>query len=128
MDIWKIIGIALCGGILSITVKKTQPEIAISIAMITGIIIFFIIIAKLVAIIEVIKQIVQNYSLDISMLNIVFKIIGISYIAEFAISSLKDAGEESISTKVEMASKIIILSMAIPIIKTLLDTVIKVLP
>jgi stage III sporulation protein AD len=55
-------------------------------------------------------------------------IAGIALLAEFAISICKDAGENSIASKVEMGSKVIIISMSIPIISNLLEIIIKILP
>ena len=44
------------------------------------------------------------------------KIIGIAYIAEFGAQITKDAGQGAIASKIELAGKILILVMAIPIL------------
>lgn len=48
--------------------------------------------------------------------------------SEFAVSICKDSGESAIASKIELGSKIIIVSMSVPIITSLLELVLKVLP
>ena len=47
---------------------------------------------------------------------------------EFAVSICKDSGETAIANKMDMGGKVVIVSMSIPIISGLLETIIKVLP
>ena len=56
------------------------------------------------------------------------KITGIAFITEFAVSICKDSGESAIASKIDLGGKVVIISMSIPIISTLLETIIKVLP
>ena len=53
---------------------------------------------------------------------------GIAILSEFAISICKDVGESAIANKVEIGSKVIIISMSIPIIYQLLEVILKILP
>lgn len=56
------------------------------------------------------------------------KITGIAFLTEFAVSICKDSGETAIANKMDMGGKVIIISMSIPIISGLLETVLKILP
>ena len=53
---------------------------------------------------------------------------GIAYLSEFAISICKDSGESSIANKMEMGSKLLLISMSIPIISNLLEVILKIIP
>ena len=59
---------------------------------------------------------------------LLIKITGIAILTEFASSVCKDSGETAIASKVDMGGKIIIIAMSIPIIASLLETILKVLP
>ena len=59
---------------------------------------------------------------------ILIKMTGIAFLAEFAISICKDAGESAIATKIDIGSKVLIVSASIPIISSLLEVILKVLP
>ena len=55
------------------------------------------------------------------------KILAIAYLASFASEICKDAGASTIGSKVEFAGKIMILSLAIPILMAVLDSILKIL-
>ena len=54
-------------------------------------------------------------------IGITIKIVGIAYISEFSTQALKDAGETAIASKVELAGKLIITVMTLPLIKQFTD-------
>ena len=58
----------------------------------------------------------------------VLKITGIAYITEFGAEICRDAGEGAIAAKVEMAGKVIIVALAIPVISSLIDLVLRIMP
>ena len=58
----------------------------------------------------------------------VLKITGIAYITEFGAEICRDAGEGAIAAKIEMAGKVIIVVLAIPVISSLIDLVLKIMP
>ena len=61
------------------------------------------------------------------VLTIILKVIGISYVVEFAASVCKDSGESAIASKVEFAGKCIILVLGMTIIGNFVDTISKII-
>ena len=128
MDIIKIIGIGLISLIIIIILKQYKPEFAIYVSLIAGILIFTLIATKISGIIEMLKNIASKASINSEFLVLLIKITGIAILTEFAVSICKDAGESSIASKIDMGGKVIIVSMSIPILAGLLETVVKILP
>ena len=128
MDIIKIIGIALIALIIIIILKQYRPEFAIYVSILRGILIILLITDKLTDIIQLLNSIASKASINTEFLALLLKITGIAFLAEFAVSVCKDAGEAAIASKVEIGSKIIIIAMSIPIISALLEIVLKILP
>ena len=56
-------------------------------------------------------------------LAILLKMLGVAYVAEFASSICKDAGHQTIAGQIEVYSKIAILALSMPVLKTLLETI-----
>ncbi len=79
-------------------------------------------------IITLIQDISSRTSINSGFLKILIKITGIAILTEFAVSICKDSGESAIASKVDIGGKVIIITMSIPIIKSLLETVLKILP
>ena len=127
-EIIKIIGIALIALIIIILLKQYRPEFAIYISILTGILILLLVIDKLQGIMALIQSFVNKTSINATFLTLLIKITGIAFLAEFAVSICKDSGEAAIASKIEIGSKIIIVSMSIPIISSLLEIILKILP
>lgn len=128
MDIIKIIGIGFIGVIIIILIKQYRPEFAMYVSIGTGILIFSIIAGKLSGIIEVLKSFTNKTSINNEFLTLLIKITGIAILTEFAVSICKDSGESAIASKVDLSGKVIIMSMSIPIMASLLETIISILP
>ena len=127
MDIIKIIGVGLIALIIIIIVKQYRPEFTMYVSVAAGIIILLLVMDKLSAIINLLTNLANRTSINNEFIFLLIKITGIA-ILEFASSVCKDSGETAIASKVDMGGKIIIIAMSIPIIASLLETILKVLP
>ncbi|MFR1441099.1 MAG: SpoIIIAC/SpoIIIAD family protein [Clostridia bacterium] len=78
--------------------------------------------------ITLIQSIASKASINTTFIVLLIKITGIAFLAEFAVSICKDSGESAIASKIELGSKIIIISMSVPIISSLLELIVKILP
>ena len=128
MEVFKIIGIALVGLIIIILIKQYRPEFAIYISLLTGVLILLLVMDKLTGIINLLQSMANKTSINSTFLMLLIKITGIAFLSEFAVSICKDSGEAAIASKIEIGTKIIIISMSIPIISSLLEIIVKVLP
>ena len=128
MDIIKIIGVAFIAVIIIVILKQYRPEFAIYASIIAGVLILTLASGALSGIIDMINSISSKTNINSEFLVILIKITGIAILTEFAVSICKDSGESAIASKVDIGGKIIIISMSIPIINALIDTVVKILP
>lgn len=126
-EVIKVIGVGLISLIIIIIIKQYKPEFAIYISIIAGVIILFVIMDKLEGIINLLKNISMKSGINTVFLELLLKITGIAFLAEFAINLCKDSGEGAIASKIEIGSKVIIVSMSIPIISSLLEVITKLL-
>lgn len=124
----KIIGLSIISLIIIIIIKQYRPEFAIYISIVVGIIILLFVMDKLNNIINLLKNISAKSGINNSFLEILLKMTGIGILAEFAISICKDSGETAIASKLEFGTKVIIISMSIPIISNLMEVILKILP
>lgn len=127
MDILKIVAIGIVCAVLALSIKKTHPEFALQVSIGAGILIFMMVVKYLAQATEFIKNLSSNYGITYDSIMMVLKLIGIGYIVEFAVQILKDANENSIASKVELAGKVIIMVISLPVISTFIKTVLKLL-
>lgn len=127
MDIAKIVGIGLLAGILINLLKQHKPELAMQLSIATGVMLFILMLSRVMDVVEVLQTLGTKAKLDQAHMGTVLKIIGIAYVADFGSQVLQDAGEKSVASKVEMAGKVLIMLLAVPIVLAIVDTVMKLL-
>lgn len=128
MDIIKIIGVGLISLIIIVVIRQYKPEFTLYVSLLAGAIILMFVIGKLSEIIDLLTALSNKTAVNNEFLKLLIKITGIAFLTEFAVSICKDSGESAIANKVDMGGKVIIVSMSIPIISSLLETIIEVLP
>lgn len=128
MEIIQIVGLGLLAAVLILVIKEQKPIFAFLIAAFTGITIFMLLIGKISSIIDVLEELAKASGVQMIYLKTILKIIGIAYIAEFGAQIVRDAGQESIASKIELAGKVLIMVLAIPIIGIIIETIMKLLP
>ena len=128
MDIIKIIGVGLISLIIIIIVRQYKPEFTLYVSLLAGALILIFIMDKIGGIIDLLTSLANKTAINNQFLLLLIKITGIAFLTEFAVSLCKDSGENALANKVDMGGKVIIVSMSIPIISSLLETVIEILP
>ena len=127
-EIIKIIGIGLVALVIVIILKQYRPEFAIYTCIIAGVLILVLTMEKITGIINLLKSISDKTYINKQFLGILLKITGIAIITEFAVSICKDSGETAIANKVDFGGKVLIMSMSVPILTSLVQIVVNILP
>jgi stage III sporulation protein AD len=128
MEIFKIVGIGIVATVLVVILKSTRPEFALYISLVTGVIIFSMILGELSYVIQTLNTLARRTNVEFTYFSTILKIIGMAYIVEFGAQISRDAGEDSIALKIELGGKVLIMVLAIPILLALMDLIIKILP
>lgn len=127
MEIIKIALIAIVAGVFALAIKQKQPELSLQVSIVAGLIIFLYVLNYLATAVDYIKDIVSRYNIPYAGITTVLKIIGVAYICEFAVQVLKDTGENSIASKVEIAGRVFIIVLSLPIITSFMNMIISML-
>lgn len=128
MEIIQIAGLGLLTAILVLVIKEQKPMFAFLLTAFTGITIFLFLIGKISSLIHVLEDLAGRADIDIIFLKTILKIIGIAYIAEFTAQIVRDSGQEAVASKIELAGKVLIMVLAIPIVTVIVETVVQLLP
>src|SRR5690606_30432087 len=126
--ILQIAGIALITTFLVLAIKEQKPNFAFLLVLFVGTGIFLFLVDQVQKIILMIENLASSANVNTLYVKTILKIIGIAYIAEFAAQISKDAGLGSMAAKVELAGKILILAIAVPIMTALIETIINIMP
>ena len=128
MEILQIVALGLVTAVLAVIVRSQRPELAILLSTAAGLIIFLLILGKVAVVISTIRELADRAGISTVYLGTVMKIAGIAYIAEFGAQVCRDAGEGTLAAKIELAAKVIILVLAVPIVVAVLQSLLKLVP
>ncbi len=128
MEVFKIVSIGIIATLLAAFLRQSNKrDFAILIGIVTGLIIFSIIVEKLKYVVYTLNQLVKGTNIEFAYFSIIIKIIGIAYLVEFGAQISRDANEESIANKIELGGRVIMMVLAMPILLTLMDLIMKIL-
>lgn len=122
MNIIGIVGTALIAAILAVTLKRYNQEYAVIISIIAGVVILVEILRNISPAVREITTLLSGVGLTQEYGWILFKTLGICFLAQFAADSCRDAGESSLASKVELAGKISILVLSLPLFEDIAQT------
>jgi len=125
VEIWQVVGLALVVTVIGIVLKQIRPEIALQLTILTGATIFLLVMGKVKVIVELLQNLADQSNISSYYLLIVLKIVGIAYLAEFGAQICRDAGEGTLANKVELAARISVLILGIPIITAILESLVR---
>jgi stage III sporulation protein AD len=128
MDIYQIAVLGVIAAVLALTLKKDSPMVALVISIAASVLIFMLVLPNISTVLDILMELADTVDTSIPYATSLIKIIGIAYIAELGAQICADAGESAISSKIELAGKVIILTIASPMIFTLMQQVITMLP
>lgn len=115
-----VLGIAAVA--LAVQLKALRPEYSVYLILTAGFVIGALGISRLELILETAKTIGSYIHVKNIYLGTLLKMVGITYIAEFASGICKDAGFSALGTQVEMFGKLSILAVSAPVLLALLET------
>lgn len=118
---FQIIAIGLLGAVLSLTVKAYRPEFSIYISIACGILLFVTVLSQLTDIMAYINEIFNRSGYGKTYFPILLKVLAIAYLTDFITQICRDAGENGIASKTEMAGKIFILYVSLPVFTSIVS-------
>ncbi len=122
MDIVKIGFLGIVAVLLSIQIKQSRPEFGFYIILGTSLCILTMVLSYFYNISSVFGSFYAYLGEYKSYLDLLLKVIGITYICEFCASLCRDAGHGSIAGQIELSGKLSVLMLGLPILLTLLET------
>ncbi|MBR5590753.1 MAG: stage III sporulation protein AD [Anaerotignum sp.] len=123
MEISKIIALGLIGTIFSVLLKKENPQIAMMAAVVTGVLIFLMLCVPLGNLLALLRETAEQAGVGEGYFSVVLKVIGIAYLTQFGAQLCADAGEGTIASKIELAGKVLMMTVAAPVLTGLLEMV-----
>lgn len=123
MEIVRISVIGIAGIVMAMMVKEIRPEYAVYLTLTVGVLILFLAVGKLSFLVDNVQKIQEYIPIESAYITILMKMIGITYIGQFASGICRDAGYSAVAGQIELFGKLSVLAVSMPVVTALLETI-----
>lgn len=125
--LYKIIAVGLISALIIICLKSANSELAAPVSIASGLLILLMTVSYVKEFVSFFKDMANVAGLDDGIYKIVLKVLAISYLSEFVSGAVEDLGQKNLSEKIQFASKTIMIVLAMPLLKNLIEKVVALL-
>ena len=119
----KVVFIGLVAVFAILLLRVGKPEYAMAVSLAACVLILLFAGGTLTTVIGDLKKLFSYVTLPEGYLKILFKILGVAYLAEFGSALCKDAGQSAVSGQIELVGKLVILGISMPVVSALFETI-----
>lgn len=127
MSLTSICMVSIAAVLIAIKLKKINGEYSTLLNIGMCLLVIAFIISRLGLVISYINKITDYIDINIEYISVILKMLAVSYICEFSSNICRDAGFASISSNIELAGRITMMVMSLPILFNVLDMVVMLL-
>ncbi len=128
MEVLQVVGFALVVTVILVVLRHQRPDMAVMLSLAAAAAILFFLVERIWQAIDLLQDLASRAGVRDSYVQILLRVMAIAYLAELGSQVCRDAGEGAMATKLEMAGKILILILAIPIVRALADAILNAIP
>ncbi len=115
--------LGVVGTLLALQFKSGKSEYGIYVSLAVSLFLFLCMLSRLEIFVRTVKKIANYIKLDAGQMSILLKMVGVTYVAEFASGICKDAGYQNIAVQIEIFTKLTILAIGMPVLLALLELI-----
>lgn len=123
MDIVQIALLGVAGTLLAIQFKGGKTEYGIYICAGISLLIFFSVIGRISVVAERLQEITAYIDLAPVYIEMLLKMLGITFVTEFSSALCRDAGYQTIAQQIEVFAKLAVLVLGLPVVFSLLEMI-----
>ena len=115
INLLAIAGAALVAAVIAVMLRRYHAEYGMLISILAGVLILAMLLEALPQALGQVTELLQAAALPGKYALILFKALGLCWLAQFAADSCRDAGESALASKVELAGKTAVLLTTLPL-------------
>jgi stage III sporulation protein AD len=127
MSFFKIICGVVIGVLLAIKLKSLNSPLWVYLSLALSIFVLFYILNRLSFVMDFLDDVMGDIGLESGYFEILIKIVGISYLCEFASNICRESGFVAVASQIEIGGKMTMMVMSMPILMAIVETITSVL-
>lgn len=127
MELIKIGVLGITSAVLILVIKNQRPETGLQISLVFGAMVMVFLATRIKTVLDLLEIYISRTGISGVYVTTLFKVIGMAYITEFAAEVCRDASQNAIASKIELAGRILIIITALPVITSVMNIVVDLL-
>lgn len=128
MDVMKMAGLSVLAAVAAVILRRLRPEMGMALSLAAGIMLLAMAFPLLSEVVSGLGALAKQGGVGDAYLMQLLKVAGISLLTDFAAQTCRDAGEDGLALKTELAGRVMLISLALPAMRTLLTRLLSLAP
>ena len=120
-----VVGLLLCGALLAAVLRTQRPELAVCLSLLAAALTMGMLLNQLSPLITALRRMTALGGIGDSGLAVVLRGAGICLVAQLAADTCRDAGDSALAGKAELAGRILLLLLAVPLYEQILTLIVS---
>ena len=121
----QIAGFAVCAAAMALVMRRLRPEAASALVIAAGALAAMMVLPQLGQIVSGVTALASSGGVSDGYMSQLLKVGGISLLMDFSAQTCRDAGEEGLAMKVELAGRVMLIALALPVMQALLTQILS---
>lgn len=112
---------AVIAAFLAVVLRRQVPEQGLALSVAAGLLIVIAVVSEALPLFRELRSLLSRSGLDGEYVTVLFKALGVCLLTQLASDACRDAGEQGLAAKAELAGKLTLLSVGLPLFRKLGD-------
>lgn len=119
---------AVCAAAMALVMRRLRPESGTVLVIAAGTLAGILLLPQVEQIVSEITALASAGSVQEGYIAQLLRVGGVSLLMDFAAQTCRDADEEGLAMKTELAGRVMLIALALPVMRTLLEQIISLSP
>ena len=125
MDALRLCGLAVAGALAALTLRQLKPGVGLAVSLFAGVMVLVALLPTLRQAVEGITALAGQGGLSDGYLTQLLRVGGVSLLMDFSAQTCRDAGENGLAMKVELAGRVMLIGLSLPYMEALLAQILS---
>ncbi|MDI3299475.1 MAG: stage III sporulation protein AD [Bacillota bacterium] len=127
MTLFQIVGIGLTVVVLLGVLRHQQSAVATLLSLGAGVLLLLVVLPYFGQVVGLISELAARSSVNLAFVGVLLRVIAIAYLVQLAADVARDAGESAVASRIELAGQLLVLVLAVPILRSVIQAVLGLL-
>lgn len=118
-----VVGVLLCTAMLAVLLRTQRPELAMCLGLAAAVLVAMLLVRQIAPLISTMRRMLTMTTLPTEGFGVMLKAAGVCLLTQITADTCRDAGETALAAKAELAGRVLMLMLAVPLFEELLTLV-----